>query len=148
MTKKKKNTPLDDAMDELFGNAQGQEEVTDIDALAMQNMNAGVDDLDNNDKPDDTMVSTEDGDGNAHDDDSEIPEDVLKNIDNNTSDSDNEEQTEEEGEEEVEEVHPGEAQQIGAFFDAFAEALHWDVDDEDKPQSIEGLIEYIEDVVE
>lgn len=148
MTKKKKNTPLDDAMDELFGNAQGQEEVTDTDALAMQNMNAGVDDLDNNDKPDDTMMSTEDGDGNAHDDDSEIPEDVLKNIDNNTSDSDSEEQTEEEGEEEVEEVHPGEAQQIGAFFDAFAEALHWDVDDEDKPQSIEGLIEYIEDVVE
>ena len=151
MTTKKKNTPLDDAMDQLFGNAQTQEEVTDMDDLAMQNMSTSVDDLEDKKEPDDTSVSTEDGDKNAHDDDSEIPEDVLNNINNNTSNSNSVEQDEEREEEEVEntdEVHPGEAQQIGAFFDAFAEALHWDVDDDDKPQSIEGLIDYIEDVVE
>ena len=151
MTKKKKNTPLDDAMDQLFGNIQTQEEITDMDDLAMQNMNTSVDDLEDKTKPDDTAVSTEDGDKNAHDDDSEIPEDVLNNINNNTSDSNSVEQNEEGDDEEVknvEDIHPGEAQQIGAFFDAFAEALHWDVEDDDKPQSIEGLIDYIEDVVE
>jgi hypothetical protein len=149
MTKKKKNTPLDDAMGQLYGNPQSQEEVTDMDDLAMRNMETSVDDLDKNNKPDDTGVSTEDEDKNAHDDDSEIPEDVLNNIDHNSNSND-----EEDGEEEVDdaddanEVHPGEAQQIGAFFDAFAEALHWDVDDNDKPQTIESLVEYIEDVVE
>lgn len=149
MTKKKKNTPLDDAIGQLYGNPQSQEEVTDMDDLAMRNMETNVDDLDKNDKPDDTGVSTEDEDKNAHDDDSEIPEDVLNNIDHNSNSND-----EEDGEEEVDdaddadEVHPGEAQQIGAFFDAFAEALHWDVDDNDKPQTIESLVEYIEDVVE
>ena len=37
---------------------------------------------------------------------------------------------------------------IGLFFDAFAEQLGWDVDEDEKPKSIEDLIGYIEDVVE
>jgi hypothetical protein len=55
------------------------------------------------------------------------------------------------GEEEVvEDVQPdpNEAQNIGAFFDAFAEALNWDVEDDEKPTTVEGLIDYIGDVVE
>lgn len=43
---------------------------------------------------------------------------------------------------------PNEAVQIGAFFDAFAEQLGWEVDDEEKPDSIESLVQYIEDVVD
>lgn len=154
MTKKQKNSPLDDAMDQLFGNTQTQEEVTDMDDLAMRDITSNVDDSNNeeNTPDDDNKSAEEEGNKNAHDDDSEIPEDVLNNINNNTSTSDNEENGEEgnvtEVEEENNEINPDEAQHIGAFFDAFAEALHWDVDDEDKPQSIEGLIEYIEDVVE
>lgn len=37
---------------------------------------------------------------------------------------------------------------VGLFFDAFAEQLGWDVNEEEKPKSIEDLIGYIEDVVE
>lgn len=37
---------------------------------------------------------------------------------------------------------------VGLFFDAFAEQLGWDVDEDEKPKSIEDLIGYIEDVVE
>ena len=33
------------------------------------------------------------------------------------------------------------------FFDAFAEELGWDVKDDEKPDSMEGLINYIEDTV-
>lgn len=33
------------------------------------------------------------------------------------------------------------------FFDAFAEELGWDVDDNEKPDSMEGLVNYIEDTV-
>ena len=41
-----------------------------------------------------------------------------------------------------------EAANVGAFFDAFAEQLGWEVTDEEKPKSVEDLIGYIEDVVE
>lgn len=41
-----------------------------------------------------------------------------------------------------------EATQISAFFDAFAEQLGWEVEDDEKPDSIESLIQYIEDVVD
>jgi len=55
----------------------------------------------------------------------------------------------EEGLEDVEEHEDlDEAPMVGAFFDAFAEALNWDVTDEEKPTTIDGIIKYIEDVVE
>ena len=59
-------------------------------------------------------------------------------------------QQESDDEEEVvtEEVDPQEAIGVATFFDAFAEALHWDVDENEKPNTIEGLIDYINDVVE
>lgn len=151
MTKKKKNSPLGGALDSIYSNIIGAEDqVTDIN---------GVDefidvDIQNEDtKPeDDDESATEDENGNSedievHDDDSKIPENVLNNINSNNEDSE-EEQVEDNQEEEIEEVNPTEAQNIGAFFDAFAEQLNWDVDEEDKPKSVEELIDYIGDVVE
>lgn len=41
-----------------------------------------------------------------------------------------------------------EAAQVGAFFDAFAEELGWEINDDEKPTSITDLIGYIQDVVE
>jgi hypothetical protein len=93
----------------------------------------------------------------VRDDDSDIPEDVLNNINNNNDSSDDDDAVEdlEEGEDvngentqDPDTVEPWETQQVGAFFDAFADELGWDVDDEDKPDSIKGLIEYIGDMVE
>lgn len=41
-----------------------------------------------------------------------------------------------------------EAAQVGAFFDAFAEELGWEIEEDEKPTSITDLIGYIQDVVE
>lgn len=151
MTKKKKNSPLGGALDSIYSNIIGAEDqVTDINSV---DEFVDVDIQDEDKKPeDDDESTTEDENGNSedievHDDDSKIPENVLNNINSNNEDSE-EEQVEDNQEEETEEINPTEAQNIGAFFDAFAEQLNWDVAEEDKPKSVEELIDYIGDVVE
>lgn len=43
----------------------------------------------------------------------------------------------------------GESSQVGLFFDAFTEALGWEIDDEGKkPDTIDGLIEYMRDLID
>jgi hypothetical protein len=150
MKGKKKNSPLDDVMNMMgYDNTEHGESVTDMDDPSI--INSNVDDLTETEKPDEEETpGTEETDEDPHEDTSDIPEDVLNKI-NNISSSNNEEATEEDEqptEETSEQVDPGEANQIEAFFDAFAEALNWDVNDQDKPNSIEGLIDYIGDLVE
>lgn len=145
MGRKKKNSPLDDVMDIMgYDNHEEGQEATDMDALSTYE---SVDDLEENDTPDPTEdpEETTEVTGDPHEDNSPIPEDVLKKT-NNISDSDN--TASEEVDETDATVDSGEAEQIGAFFDAFAEALNWDVEDDERPNSIEGLIDYIGDVVE
>lgn len=151
MTKKQKNSPLGGALDSIYSNVIGAEDqITDMNSV---DEFVDVDIQDEDKKPeDDDESTTEDENGNSedievHDDDSKIPENVLNNINSNNEDSE-EEQVEDSQEEEAEEVNPTEAQNIGAFFDAFAEQLNWDVAEEDKPKSVEELIDYIGDVVE
>lgn len=146
--RKKKNSPLDDVMNAVksfsFDDTEQHEEVTMIDGI--DDDIDDVDDLEQEKQPDSEEQKAEESDaGNEYDDDSKIPQEVLKRIKNSSTE---EEALEEEIDENVEEVDPGEAQQIGAFFDAFAEALDWDVKDDEKPTSIESLIDYIGDVVE
>lgn len=74
-----------------------------------------------------------------------IPEDVLnRQSEQQTSEG----LSEQNGEDETQEVDPTEATNIGAFFDAFAEELGWDVSDDEKPNSVEGLVDYIGSVIE
>lgn len=148
---KKKNSPLDDVLNIMgYDNTEEGVEVTDMDQL--NNYPSNVDELTTKNKPDedDTSSAEESGKDDPHEDTSEIPEDVLKNINNNST-SDNEEDSDEVVDDQLDDTtqveNPDEAQQIGAFFDAFAEALNWDVNDEDKPSSIEGLIDYIGEIV-
>lgn len=148
---KKKNSPLDDVLNIMgYDNTEEGVEVTDMDQL--NNYPSNVDELTTKNKPDedDTSSAEESGKDDPHEDTSEIPEDVLKNINNNST-SDNEEDSDEVVDDQLDDTtqveNPDEAQQIGAFFDAFAEALNWDVSDEDKPSSIEGLIDYIGEIV-
>lgn len=148
---KKKNSPLDDVLNIMgYDNTEEGVEVTDMDQL--NNYPSNVDELTTKNKPDedDTSSAEESGKDDPHEDTSEIPEDVLKNINNNST-SDNEEDSDEVVDDQLGDTtqveNPDEAQQIGAFFDAFAEALNWDVSDEDKPSSIEGLIDYIGEIV-
>ena len=155
MARKKKN-PLgqfEDALNQLgFGGQEGGSSVTDIDTVD-SHVGEPNDDIDNLDNPDgdqpteDNIDNKNTEDPNAHDDDTQVPENVINNTSNPTQ------QVDEQGEEEVEddatdEQNPNEAEQIGAFFDAFAEANGWSVTEDEKPKNVDELIGYITDVVE
>ena len=160
---RKKNNPLGgfaDALDDLgLGGTGGTEEVTNIDDQENILDDPNVDDLDKEkDRPDDDNIdhaednkSNDQVDPKAKEDDSEIPDDVLNNKPSDNNDDAKDEQDPEEDEddnEDEEEIDPTESKQIGVFFDAFAEAANWDVDEADKPTSVEELVKYMEEVVD
>ena len=139
MAKKKTESPslLDNVSGDLgFDNPEYQEGVTQINDLIYDD----DEDDTHTEEPDQKEPDTED-----HVDESDIPDEVLKQMEDASK-----QQQESDDEEEVvtEEVDPQEAIGVATFFDAFAEALHWDVDEDEKPNTIEGLIDYINNVVE
>ena len=162
MARRKKN-PLGDFEDALnslgFSGSEGNASVTNIDSqdTATQIIDDPDDDIKNLDNPDDNK-STEDNknvDPNAKEDNSEIPDNILNNTsDNNKQDSEQDQQntdlnqTDDQNYDENTENDPGEAEQIGAFFDAFAEANGWSVDEDEKPKNVDELVDYIKNVVE
>lgn len=162
MARRKKN-PLGDFEDALnslgFSGSEGNASVTDIDSqdTATQIIDDPDDDIKNLDNPDDNKP-TEDNknvDPNAKEDNSEIPDNILNNTsDNNKQDSEQDQQntdlnqTDDYNQDENTEDDPGEAEQIGAFFDAFAEANGWSVDEDEKPKNVDELVDYIKNVVE
>ena len=162
MARRKKN-PLGDFEDALnslgFSGSEGNASVTDIDNqdTATQIIDDPDDDIKNLDNPDDNKP-TEDNknvDPNAKEDNSEIPDNILNNTsDNNKQDSEQDQQntdlnqTDDQNQDENTEDDPGEAEQIGAFFDAFAEANGWSVDEDERPKNVEELVDYIKNVVE
>ena len=165
MARRKKN-PLGDFEDALsslgYGSQEGGDSVTNIDNqdVVDQILDDPNDDVDNLDNPDDDE-STEDkdkdnknvtGDPNAHDDNTDVPDNILNNtstttVDNNEQDDDDDNNVVD-NTDDNQTVDPGEAEQIGAFFDAFAEANGWSVTDDEKPKSVEDLVDYIKDVVD
>ena len=162
MARRKKN-PLGDFEDALnslgFSGSEGNASVTDIDNqdTATQIINDPDDDIKNLDNPDDNKP-TEDNknvDPNAKEDNSQIPDNILNNTsDDNKQDSEQDQQntdlnqTDDQNYDENTEDDPGEAEQIGAFFDAFAEANGWSVDEDERPKNVEELVDYIKNVVE
>ena len=162
MARRKKN-PLgecEDALNSLgFSGSEGNASVTDIDNhdTATQIIDDPDDDIKNLDNPDDNKP-TEDNknvDPNAKEDNSEIPNNILNNTsDDNKQDSEQDQQntdlnqTDDQNQDENTEDDPGEAEQIGAFFDAFAEANGWSVDEDEKPKNVDELVDYIKNVVE
>ena len=153
MARRKKDSlsAFDAAMNEFgFNNPYETSAVSDLDN---DSSFVDIDDLnDNDDDPtnlDGDKPKVEEGDkpGNVHDDDSDIPDDVLNNINNNVNSS-NEPDNSTDDLNNTDNFDAGEAEQIGVFFDAFAEELGWDVSEDDKPNSIPALIDYIKDVVD
>ena len=156
MARRKKN-PLGDFEDALnslgFSGQEGGSSVTNIDNqdtidTVLDDPNDEIENLDN---PDTNTVTEDDEnnttDPNAHEDETEVPDNIL----NNTSDNNTVSETEQEAEENIDNSNaeiPGEAEQIGAFFDAFAEANGWSVTDNEKPKNVDELVDYIKDVVE
>ena len=162
MARRKKN-PLGDFEDALnslgFSGSEGNASVTDIDNqdTATQIIDDPDDDIKNLDNPDDNKPTEDNknGDPNAKEDNSEIPDNILNNTsDNNKQDSEQDQyntdlnQTDDQNQDENTEDDPGEAEQIGAFFDAFAEANGWSVDEDEKPKNVDELVDYIKNVVE
>lgn len=153
MARKKKN-PLGDfenALNSLgFGGQEGGDSVTDIDNQDMVNqvLDDPNDDIENLDNPDTTV--TEDNkdtttDPNVREDDTEVPDNILNNTsDTNTVEENEQEETVEDNNTEI----PGEAEQVGAFFDAFAEAAGWSVDDSERPKNVDEFVEYMSRVAE
>jgi hypothetical protein len=152
MAKKKNTIPsgFDDILGGIYSNAEIGEGITDIDEVLAPNTPL-VEDDDKNEPP----VNTEDGDKTddaveSHDDDSQIPEQVLNNT--QTTDNQIEQQTEDnviETEDPTEgDIH--EAEQVGLLFDAVAESLGWnvaDIDEKDRPLTVEGLRDYLVETV-
>lgn len=162
MARRKKN-PLGDFEDALnslgFSGSEGNASVTDIDNqnTATQIIDDPDDDIKNLDNPDDNKPTEDNknGDPNAKEDNSEIPDNILNNTsDDNKQDSEQDQQntdlnqTDDQNQDENTEDDPGEAEQIGAFFDAFAEANGWSVDEDERPKSVDELVDYIKNVVE
>lgn len=149
--RKKKNSPsLLDSLDDLgYTNIEHGGGVSDLDRDDFDETNDNdVDELIEENKPDVVNTTPEDVE-DPHDDTTEIPDDVQKRMNNEPPTSTDDGLGEEGGAEDVNNTpDPNEAQNIGAFFDAFAEALNWDVEDDEKPTTVEGLIDYIGDVVE
>ena len=162
MARRKKN-PLGDFEDALnslgFSGSEGNASVTDIDNqdTATQIIDDPDDDIKNLDNPDDNKPTEDNknGDPNAKEDNSEIPDNILNNTsDDNKQDSEQDQQntdlnqTDDQNYDENTEDDPGEAEQIGAFFDAFAEANGWSVDEDERPKNVDELVDYIKNVVE
>ena len=154
MARKKKVdlSAFDGVLGELgYSNTMSQPETTDVTNIL------DSDDIENLDKQDTTSnlnQNAEDGDNqDPHEDNSPIPDNVLNdNNDNNTSDPDNanpDDQNDDEDDLNNLDNQPNEAetQNIGMFFDAFAEELGWDVDEDEKPKSYEELVNYIGEVI-
>lgn len=153
MAKKKGNlSAFDSLLDDMgYGNTMSQHETTDVSDMLD---NDGIDNLD---EPNDTGNNPEDVDDNKPadvsansnlDDNSEIPEDVINNTQNQSLGEQNI-PTEESSEGlQNEPINETEKNNIGVFFDAFAEELGWDVDEDTKPTTVEELVDYMSQVIE
>ena len=144
-TKKVDLSAFNNVLDGLgYGNVMHQEEVSDTTNDIIDN-----DDIDNLDNNDDITsdVNAEDNESTNEnfEDNTEIPEDILNDTNNTTSDSNEDDNSEQNA---TVEVNENEVNNVGAFFDAFAEELGWDVADDDKPTSVQELVDYMGAMIE
>ena len=155
MAKKKNTTPsgFEDILGNIYGNAEQGESITNVDDMLTQETP-----FEEEEEKKEPPVKTEDGNEKTDDtqdppvdkeDDSEIPEDVLKNIqDDKTTTVDDEKP---EDNEEPSDADLIEAQQVGLLFDAVGQSLGWnmnDIDEEDRPLTVDALTDYFSQVIE
>ena len=155
MAKKKNTIPsgFEDVLGNIYGNVEQGESITNVDDLLPPDTP-----LEDNDDEKEPPVNTEDGDDKEKDDtqtppannedDSEIPEDVLKNIQNNDTTEVDDEETEDN--EEPSDADLVEAQQVGLLFDAIGQSLGWnmnDIDEKDRPLTVDALTDFFGKVI-
>ena len=156
--KMKDESPLS-AFDGLLSNISGEDYQSDssnLDGVLIDKGGDGVTDLSKSDI-DDTDIDVspllkdeedeEDikNDSSKDDDDSEVDDEPTKPAKNK---KDKDVDFSDEADDEIK-PDAGEAGQVGLFFDAFSEALGWEIDGEEKkPNTIDGLIDYMRDLIE
>lgn len=154
MAKKKTSTAFDNAFNSLgLTNPEGGESIVNLDDL-------GLDKDDITTMQGDDIIDNPDGneppvDGNEPPKSDDKPADGLGD-DPNTPPVNNEppastddiDDNGDAGDVDDPNGDANEAAQVGAFFDAFAEELGWEIEEDEKPTSITDLIGYIQDVVE
>ncbi len=112
-----------------------------------ENEIANLDTTPNDKKPFDE--DEEDIDENDNKDKKNEDEEDDKNDNKDKKNEDEEDKDIEEKNENNDEVNDDESEQVTAFFDAISENLGWEFDeDEEKPKTVEELIDYITDVIE
>ena len=147
MARKKKVdlSAFDNVLSDLgYGNTMSQAETTDVTNILD---NDDIEHIDDDDTTSTVNTQTEDDvNTGVHEDDSDIPDNILNNqtSDNNLDDDDLDEQDDDD---QATQIDENESAQIGAFFDAFAEELGWDVDEDDKPKTVEDIVSYMGEVI-
>lgn len=147
--KKNSLSAFDNALSKLGYDGEVTDPVTDMDSdddTIMNQPDDDIDDLDDNNDPDDVSGPDDDNDDSQdvndpdNNDSTPIPDQNDINDDLNNEPNDQNEPS-------ADDVDQLETKNVRLFFDAFAEELGWDVSDDEKPDSMEGLINYIEDTV-
>ena len=130
-----------------YENTMHQAETTDVSDMLD---NDDIENLDENQTSIQEQQDAEGDNGTKRDDfedTSDVPDDVLnqQSLDDQDQDDDDEQDADAQQTTDVDAV---ESDNISAFFDAFAEELGWDVEDDEKPKSVEGLVDYIGQMIE
>lgn len=153
MAKKKNTIPneFEDVLGSIYSNAEQGEGVTNMNTLLEGNTEITFEEEKEDKK--EPPVNTEDGDKtddtkDSHEDNSDIPEEVLKNTETKTTEVEEEETKE--GETEPSQEDLVEAQQVGLLFDAIGDSLGWnmdDIDEKDRPLTVDALTDYLAETV-
>lgn len=151
--KKNSMAAFDDAFNNLgLQNVEEGESIVNLDGDIFEPDDVtkipGDDDITTNPDAQTTEPSEDDKDKQTQIDNDDVQDDL--NDDNNTDQNQQSTNINNDDADDADDIQGNEteAANVGAFFDAFAEQLGWEVDDEEKPKSVEDLIGYIEDVVE
>lgn len=145
---KKKNSlsAFDDALIKLGYDGDVTTSVSNMDTDDANIVNQSDDDIDNlddKDDPDNAGGPDDEQDLNDPNNNDTTPIPNPNDVNNNDGlDNNPDDQTDD-----TDDADKLETQNVRLFFDAFAEQLGWDVTDDEKPDSMEGLINYIEDTV-
>ena len=152
---RKKNTipsAFDDMLSNTFGNVEDQststnmdylESTTDVEPNFMTNEPDPNKGTEGDTKPEEN--------NSAKTDDTDIPQEVLDQMNNKTEDQTEGDNGLNDDDNNVSDEDFSEAQQVSALFDAVAEKFGWDIndiDEEHRPVTVEGLTDYLRDVVD
>lgn len=150
MGRKKKNPSIFDALASAGITSNDPQDpnlsYTNVDDLGTGN---DVDDVTDIDDPANKAEGNPDK-KDPYEDNTDIPLDILNKMNNNPSnpqDNDDDKQDVQDDDDTIDEPDENETAQVGAFFDAFAEALNWEVDEDERPTSVQGIIDYMTNVV-